>query len=64
MMAKYRIYYALHRYADCSDTPRATSRVVTAVGADEAVEQFRRLEKVGKSYIGTIYEVREEARHD
>lgn len=52
---RFRVWYLTHKYIDCSDTPRLSSRIVKAESRDEAREIVRKMEKAGSRYIGMIH---------
>ena len=53
-MKKWKVFYNTHRYNDCSDTPRACSRIVRAATAEEAREAIRSMKHVGRRQIRWI----------
>ena len=60
---KFRVIYNLHRYGDLSDSPHKGSRTVEIpddtdpeIAQDVARETLRALEKIGKSYIGYVFD--------
>lgn len=63
-MAKFTVYYNAHKYIDCSDTARASKRIVKAENVEEArqilVDMRQNDQKVGQRYIGCIHHAERE----
>jgi hypothetical protein len=56
---RYIVYFNTHRYHDCSDTPRATHRIIKAQNAEEARDKMCEIRATsgmaGSRYIGMIH---------